>query len=81
MIEQCKQALVACKTILDKEFQMEVWNCVWSWFLKFFCNVDLFGEQNGIPGGPYDVVVATLAIHTLAGHNKQEEDVLKEKYR
>ena len=43
--------------------------------------VDLFGEQDGIPGGPYDVVVATLAIHTLAGHNKQEEDVLKEKYR
>ena len=50
-------------------------------FLKFCCKVDLFDWQDGIPGGPYDVVVATLAIHTLAGHNKQEEEVLKEKYR
>ena len=37
-------------------------------------------ENIVIPGGPYDVIVATLALHTLAGHNKQEETVLREKY-
>ena len=41
----------------------------------------MFGGDECVPGGPYDVVVATLAVHTLAGHDKQEEEVLKEKYR
>ena len=27
-IEQCKQALAALNTSLDREFQMEVWSCV-----------------------------------------------------
>jgi len=65
-IQQCKQALASASLSLDKEFQTEL---------------DLCGGQDGIPGGPYDVVVATLAVHTLAGHGKQEEEVLREKYR
>ena len=31
--------------------------------LNSVIKVDLFDGQDGIPGGPYDVVVATLAIH------------------
>ena len=36
---------------------------------------------NELPGGPYDVIVATLAFHSLAGHQAQREEVLKRKYR
>merc|ERR1711884_662508 len=35
---------------------------------------------NELPGGPYDVIVATLAFHSLAGHQAQQEEVLKRKY-
>merc|ERR1719225_665401 len=33
-----------------------------------------------LPGGPYDVIVASLALHVLVGHQKQDESLLKSKY-
>ena len=33
-----------------------------------------------LPGGPYDVILATLAFHSLVGHQAQQEETLKRKY-
>ena len=45
---------------------------------SYVVNIDC--DDVDIPGGPYDAIVATLALHTLAGHQQQGEDVLRQKY-
>ena len=30
-----------------------------------------------LPGGPYSLVVATLALHTLVGHQAQDEERIR----
>ena len=52
---------------------------------NLICNLIIVTSQlefpcKELPGGPYDVILATLAFHSLAGHQAQEEETLKRKY-
>ena len=39
--------------------------------------IDVVSRPSALPGGPYDVIVASLGLHVLAGHQKQETQSLR----
>ena len=81
-IEQCrsKLKLVNDKFDLHSIFNTEVSSPLLMRVIITLLYHQIDRENIVIPGGPYDVIVATLALHTLAGHNQQQDTVLRHKY-
>ena len=82
-LEQCRRQLQAVDTNfqVESEYNTEVSKQGSSvGFTNFTFNIQLNFPCEELPGGPFDVIVATLAFHSLAGHQAQEEITLGEKY-
>jgi len=66
-IDQCKKKLRA----VDEGLQLD----------QVFNQELEIGVNTSLPGGQYDLVVASLALHTLVGHSTVGEDLVSQKYR
>merc|ERR1719430_1226329 len=67
-VHQCKGALARMEepTHLEEVFQQEI---------------TIFSSGACLPGGPYDMIVASLALHTLVGHQAQSEEDVINRYK
>jgi len=66
-IDQCKKKLRA----VDEGLQLH----------QVFNQELEIGVDSCLPGGQYDLVVGSLALHTLVGHSTVGEDLVSQKYR
>jgi len=76
LLERCPQRVAQCEEALARMVPPKNLQAV------FQQEVDICNPSGAdLPGGPYNLIVATLALHTLVGHQAQDEERIRTRYK